>query len=106
MERKARMSAPFAVLAFAALVLSPVASAEGLHEGVASCSGSTCHGRPVASGVVVRQNEISTWQDPSGASGAHSRAWRVLTEPRARAIAARLGLGPPEKAPECLACHA
>jgi hypothetical protein len=89
-----------------AALSAPVASADPLHEGVASCAGSTCHGRPVASGLVVRQNEISTWQDPSSPAGAHSRAWRVLTEPRAQAIAARLGLGPPQQAPECLACHA
>ena len=65
-----------------------------------------CHGRQVASGLVVRQNEILTWQDPSTAAGDHSRAWRVLTEPRAQAIANRLGLGPAQNAPACLGCHA
>ena len=80
--------------------------AGAVHEGVATCAGSTCHGRQVASGLVVRQNELMTWQDSSGPAGAHSRAWRVLTEPRAQAIAARLGLGPAERAATCLACHA
>jgi hypothetical protein len=54
----------------------------------------------------VRQNEIGTWQDESSSLGAHSRAWRVLTQPRGEAIAARLGLGPAEKAAACLGCHA
>lgn len=81
-------------------------SRTGVHEGVASCAGSTCHSRPVASGLVVRQNELITWQDPHSEGGAHSRAWRVLTQPRAEAIANRLGLGPAERAPACLGCHA
>jgi hypothetical protein len=82
-----------------------VAAAPASHEGVASCSGSTCHGRPAPSGITVRQNELITWQGP-GDAGAHSRAWRVLTEPRAQAIADRLGLGPASRAKECLGCHA
>ena len=76
-----------------------------VHEGVASCAGSTCHGRAVASGLVVRQNELLTWQDPSSPAGAHSRSWRVLTEPRAQAIAAKLGLESPQSAPACVGCH-
>src|SRR4051794_13945320 len=72
---------------------TPVAGRAGVHEGVASCAGSTCHSRPVASGLSVRQNELITWEAP-GDAGAHSRAWRVLTEARAQAIAGRLGLGP------------
>jgi len=78
----------------------------GVHEGVASCAGSTCHSRPVASGLVVRQNELITWQDPGSEAGAHSRAWRVLTEARAQAITRRLGMGPAQSAPACLGCHA
>lgn len=80
--------------------------AAGVHEGVASCAGSTCHSRPAPTGVVVRQNELITWQDPSSAAGLHSRAWRVLTESRAQAITGRLGLGRAEQAPACLGCHA
>jgi hypothetical protein len=78
----------------------------GVHEGVASCADSMCHGRQVASGLVVRQNELITWQDPSSAAGDHSRAWRVLTEPRAQAIANRLGIGPAQDAKLCVGCHA
>jgi len=46
------------------------------------------------------------WQDDSSPAGAHSRAWRVLTEPRSKAIAARLGIGEASRAPMCLGCHA
>ena len=74
--------------------------------GVGSCAGSTCHGREEPTGAVVRLDEIKIWQDESSPAGAHSRAWRVLGEPRGRAIAARLGIGDPQAAPSCLGCHA
>lgn len=76
-----------------------------VHEGVASCAGSNCHGRLAPSGAVVRQNEIFTWQDESSPAGEHSRAFALLREPRARAIAEKLGIGPADRAPECLGCH-
>ncbi|MEA3045999.1 MAG: hypothetical protein QOJ53_331 [Sphingomonadales bacterium] len=74
--------------------------------GVATCGGTTCHGRNEADGPVVRQDEIMLWQDPATAAGAHSRAFAVLREPRSRAIAARLGIGEATGAPMCLGCHA
>jgi len=103
----------FVAIAVACVLNAPAAAPaavsltalEPVHEGVASCSGSTCHGRSVASGPVVRQNEIFTWQDRTSVAGAHSRAWMVLTQPRAKAIATRLGIGAPETAPECVSCH-
>lgn len=76
------------------------------HEGVASCGGSTCHGRQEATGITVRQNELLSWQDDSSPAGAHSRAYRVLAEPRSQAIAAKLGIGPAPQAAMCLGCHA
>jgi hypothetical protein len=81
-------------------------NAGAAYVGVATCAGSTCHGRSEATGAVVRQDELRLWQDPSSPAGAHSRAWRVLTEPRAKAIAARLGVGEAASAPMCLGCHA
>src|ERR1700761_2617308 len=84
----------------------PAAGRPGVHEGVASCGGSSCHSRPAPSGLTVRQNELITWQDPHSEAGAHSRAWRVLTTARGEAIAQKLGIGPAERAPACLACHA
>lgn len=89
----------------AVLALSGAATAADLHQGVATCSGSTCHGRQLATGKTVRQNELLTWQDETSIAGVHSRAWRVLTQPRARAIATRLGIGAPESAAECVSCH-
>src|SRR4051812_19680877 len=92
-----------------AIFLSPARAqpqAGGHYVGVATCAGTTCHGRSEANGVIVRQDELRLWQDPSSPAGAHSRAWRVLTEPRAKAIAARLGIGEAASAPMCLGCHA
>jgi hypothetical protein len=106
----AALAAAAAVGLTAAAWADPETSAAGrvgTHEGVASCAGSTCHSRPVASGLVVRQNELITWQDQHSDAGAHSRAWRVLTQPRAQAIVQRMGLtGPAQSAPVCLGCHA
>ena len=78
----------------------------GSHVGVASCSGSTCHGRSEATGKIVRQDELLIWQDEASPSGAHSRAFRVLSNPRSKAIAQRLGIGEATSAPMCLGCHA
>lgn len=103
----------WAVAALALTLLVPLSGAltqpkstEGRHYGVATCAGSTCHGRNVADGAIVRQNELVTWQDEASPSGAHSRAWRVLKQPRARMMATRLGLGAAHEAPACLGCHA
>lgn len=90
----------------AASAAAEPATNRGVHEGVASCAGSTCHSRQVDSGLNVRQNELITWQDPSSPAGVHSRAWRVLTEPRAQAIARKMGIGSAQDAKECLGCHA
>jgi hypothetical protein len=95
-----------ALLALAGMPMLAGAAAQGLRfEGVASCAGSTCHGRAEGNGVVVRQDEIATWQAPSSPSGAHSRAYAVLDSSRGRQIAATLGLGSPTSARECLGCH-
>lgn len=78
---------------------------DATHLGVASCAGSTCHGRAEADGKIVRQDEISRWQEPSSPTGAHSRAYAVLSQDRSQIIARRLGLGPATSAPMCLGCH-
>ncbi|WP_086607852.1 multiheme c-type cytochrome [Erythrobacter donghaensis] len=95
-----------AVLALAALYPVSTAIGNGTYEGVASCAGSTCHGRAEGNGAVVRQDEIATWQEPSSPSGAHSRAYAVLGGRRGQQIAASLGLGNAQSAPACLGCHA
>jgi hypothetical protein len=96
-----------------ALVLRPdhasaslQSAGSGVHVGVATCGGTTCHGRSEADGKIVRQDELLIWQDPANPSGAHSRAWDVLTNARSRGIAQRLGIGEASTAPMCLGCHA
>ncbi|MBB6124138.1 multiheme c-type cytochrome [Sphingobium subterraneum] len=74
--------------------------------GVASCAGSTCHGRMVADGKIVRQDELARWQEPSTPGGAHSRAFNILSGQRSQQIAATLGIGNAASAGECLGCHA
>lgn len=97
------------ILAVCALfVLYPASFANGnaTYEGVASCAGSTCHGRAEGNGAVVRQDEIATWQNPASQSGAHSRAYAALGSRRGQQIADSLGLGRATQAPACLGCHA
>lgn len=78
----------------------------GRYLGVATCAGSTCHGRAEGNGELVRQDEIATWQEPSSPSGSHSRALAALDSVRGRQIAATLGMGDPSAEPACLGCHA
>jgi len=91
---------------FAALSAPAAAPAPAAHLGVASCAGSTCHGRSQPDGKIVRQDEIMRWQDPASPGGAHSRAYAVLRGARAEHIAHRLGIGDATIAPECVGCHA
>ena len=93
--------------AFGLLIAFPATIANSnTFEGVASCAGSTCHGRAEGNGAVVRQDEIATWQERSSPSGAHSRAYAVLAGRRGQQIARSLGLGNATQAPACLGCHA
>jgi hypothetical protein len=96
-----------AILALAGTMLAAGAAyaAGGQYLGVATCAGSTCHGRAEGNGAVVRQDEIATWQEPSSPSGAHSRAYAVLNSLRGRQIAATLGIEATSSG-ECLQCHA
>jgi len=91
---------------FVAWLGASAAHATGRFEGVATCAGSTCHGRAEGNGKVVRQDELRRWQEPSSPSGAHSRAFAVLSGQRAQQIAATLGLGAAASASACLGCHA
>lgn len=81
------------------------APGNGTFLGVASCSGSTCHGRQEADGKIVRQDELMRWQEPSTPGGAHSRAFNILSNARSRAIAGRLGIGDATASGTCLGCH-
>lgn len=97
-------------VACAALLLVAVLTGNfaraGSYLGVASCAGSTCHGRNEGDGKVVRQDELGILQDISSPAGAHSRAYAALTSARGQRITAALGLGPAQEAGACLGCHA
>ncbi|OYU16521.1 MAG: hypothetical protein CFE37_00545 [Alphaproteobacteria bacterium PA4] len=108
---RAWMVAVFASLVLAApaglrAAATPAAQHDSVpHLGVASCGGSTCHGRQEATGPRVRQNERLTWADPASLTGAHARAWKILGAPRARAIGDRLGIADVSASRDCTACH-
>ena len=115
MESLSRKRAGFvrvlAVLGLVAIYPAATAIGNGTFEGVASCAGSTCHGRAEGNGAVVRQDEIATWQEPSSPSGAHSRAYAVLAGTRGQQIVdslkGRPGIGASgTNSPACLGCHA
>lgn len=101
-----------AALAASFLVVPSAVQAQGAsaslrsHQGVASCAGSTCHGHAVADGPTVRQDELLRWQEESSPTGAHSRAYRVINEPRGQSIIRRMGLDGAGVSRECLGCHA
>ncbi len=103
--RGPRLVRALAALGLVALYPASGAVGNATYEGVASCAGSTCHGRAEGNGAVVRQDEIAIWQEPSSPSGAHSRAYSVLAGRRSQQIAASLGLGAATQAPACLGCH-
>ncbi len=74
-----------------------------IHEGVASCATSVCHGKVSADPEsTVWLNEYRIWlrQDY------HSRAYRTLQTAQSQAIAAKLGLPSAQGAKICLDCHA
>lgn len=74
-----------------------------IHEGVASCATSVCHGKVSADPAAnVWLNEYRIWlrQDY------HSRAYRTLQSAQSQAIAAKLGLPSAHAAKICLDCHA
>lgn len=86
----------------AGLLVSAAAGAE-TSLGVATCASTLCHGSASAlAATSVQQNEYVTWShfDP------HSRAYRLLLEPKSQRIAQRLGIGVAHEAQVCLDCHA
>jgi outer membrane murein-binding lipoprotein Lpp len=73
------------------------------YTGPGSCSSPSCHGgvqeRTTTS---VLQNEYSTWV----VRDKHAHAFVNLTNPVGTRIAKIMGVGKPDEAPRCLACHA
>lgn len=96
-------------LIIALVVAAPAArsnaAVQGTHLGVASCAGSTCHGRMVGDGFPVRQDELARWQEPSTPGGAHSRAYAILSNSRSQTIARNLGIADATTSSTCLGCH-
>ncbi|MGE0485244.1 MAG: multiheme c-type cytochrome [Gammaproteobacteria bacterium] len=71
--------------------------------GVDTCGSSQCHGSPEPwRNATVMMKERLIWQ----AHDPHAKAWQSLVGERGAAIAAKLGIAEPGKAPECLGCHA
>ena len=74
-----------------------------LHEGVASCASSVCHGATVErGGANVLQNEYVTWTRYDR----HAGAYNVLLNEESQRIAKNLGLPKAHEADLCLDCHA
>jgi Cytochrome c554 and c-prime len=72
------------------------------HMGVSSCASSVCHGSVTPSkSYDVLLNEYVTWSHEDS----HSRAFNVLRSLKSREIGAKLGIGDPSTAKECLDCH-
>jgi hypothetical protein len=98
------------VLVWLLAAVAPVLGAQPLpaeddrvHEGVASCASTVCHGRVNADdSSPVWLNEYRVWlrQDY------HSRAYRTLLTDQSRAMAEKLGLPAAHTADLCLDCHA
>ena len=101
-ERQRTLISLLAVALAAHSARAIAADAPASHLGVASCASGVCHGaaKPLAA-TAVQQNEYVTWShfDP------HAGAFATLRSKEALAMANRLGLGTPERAPECLGCH-
>lgn len=77
--------------------------ADGIHLGVASCAGSTCHGAVQRlKGASVAQDEYITWSRKDK----HAKAYSILLEDRSIRIARNLGLPDAKSAQICLDCHA
>lgn len=75
---------------------------ENIHLGVATCSGSTCHGATQAFDTSsVLQNEYITWQREDK----HSKAFKILYNEDSKRIARNLGLESAASAKICLDCH-
>src|SRR5512132_3065494 len=77
-------------------------AASASYVGPGSCAAVACHGsiRPVA-GSRILQTEYSTWI----AQDRHAHAAEVLSNPVSVRMGRMLGIGTPNSAPKCLACH-
>ena len=83
--------------------LAPAAAQQ--FRGAGGCSGASCHGRTSAAPEAqsrIPANEYSVW----AVRDKHANAYKALADDRSRRMAETLKLGPAERAPRCLSCHA
>ena len=99
--------AAFAVTLLAAaasLAVPPLPESDSrVHEGVASCASSVCHGK------VSKDPDSTVWLNESRVwlrQDYHSRAYRTLQTEQSNSIAGKLGLPSAAGAKICLDCHA
>jgi hypothetical protein len=101
-----KLMLPWLLLAGAlpALAAPPLPEAgNNIHEGVASCATSVCHGKVSADPeATVWLNEYRIWMRQDY----HSRAYRTLQSEQSATIARKLGLPSAAGAKICLDCHA
>lgn len=74
-----------------------------IHNGVASCAGSACHGSVRQfEGSNILHNEFITWTREDR----HAKAYQALLSKESKRIAQKLGIGAPHTEALCLDCHA
>ncbi|MGD0365257.1 MAG: multiheme c-type cytochrome [Bryobacteraceae bacterium] len=97
------MRSPVYLALLAGCLLGAESTEPSKYTGPGSCSSPACHGGvQERTETTVRQNEYSTWV----VRDKHAHAYINLTNPVGVRIAKIMGLGKPETAPRCLACHA
>ena len=97
------LTCALSVIAASGLLLGADAPEPSKYTGPGSCSSPSCHGGVQAREITsVLQNEYSTWV----VRDKHAHAFINLTNPVGTRIAKIMGLGKPDTAPRCLACHA
>lgn len=90
----------FASIADAALI---PAEDGRVHNGVASCAGSACHGSVRQfEGSNILHNEFIIWTREDR----HAKAYQTLLSQASKQIAQKLGIGAPHTEALCLDCHA
>lgn len=98
-----KLAACFALTAGLAVAQPLPEFDERIHEGVASCASSVCHGKTSqAEDSPVWLNEYRFWLRRDY----HSRAYKTLETEQSRRIAEKLGLPSATSAKICLDCHA
>ena len=101
---RVRCLAALFLLAQGGVALAELPQYDGkVHEGVASCASSVCHGSATdRNGTNVLQSEFTTWTRYDK----HAGAYAVLLNDDSKAIARKLGLPNAHEADLCLDCHA